>query len=135
MGTSEYTPETVHLFSDETSVSLDVVFALFFPALTGFTAGNAMSEDLKNSKKSIPLGTLSAIGVGLVIYLGLAVFIALNVNSEGLKTDYNFLMKMALFTLAVVAGIWGAILSSALGGILRSSRILKVISINKVIID
>ncbi|MDB4402694.1 amino acid permease [Algibacter sp.] len=132
LGTSEYTPETVHLFSDEGSVPLEVVFAVFFPAVTGFTAGIAMSGDLKNSKKSIPLGTLSAIGVGLVIYLGLAIFIAFNVNSEVLKTDYNFLMKMALFTPAVVAGIWGATLSSALGGLLGGPRILQAMSIDKV---
>ncbi|MDA9343638.1 hypothetical protein N9800_00455 [bacterium] len=35
LGTSEYTPETVHLFSDEGSVPLEVVFAVFFPAITG----------------------------------------------------------------------------------------------------
>lgn len=132
LGSSEYAPETIHLFSDESSVPLEVVFAVFFPAVTGFTAGIAMSGDLKNSKKSIPLGTLSAIGVGLLIYLSLAIFIAFSVNSEVLKTDYNFLMKMALFSPAVVAGIWGATLSSALGGILGGPRILQAMSIDKV---
>jgi amino acid transporter len=132
LGTTEYAPETVNLFSTEGSVSLEVVFAVFFPAVTGFTAGIAMSGDLKNPKRSIPLGTLSAIGIGLVIYLVLAVFIAFNVNSEVLKTDYNFLMKMAMFAPALVAGIWGATLSSALGGILGGPRILQAMSIDKV---
>jgi amino acid transporter len=131
-GTTEYAPETISLFSTEGSVSLEVVFAVFFPAVTGFTAGIAMSGDLKNPKKSIPLGTLSAIGVGLIVYLGLAVFIAFNFDSEVLKTDYNFLMKMALFAPALVAGIWGATLSSALGGILGGPRILQAMSIDKV---
>ena len=131
-GTTEFAPETVHLFTAEGSVPLEVVFAVFFPAVTGFTAGIAMSGDLKNPKKSIPLGTLSAIGVGLIVYLGLAVFIAFSVNSEVLKTDYNFLMKIALFAPAVVAGIWGATLSSALGGILGGPRILQAMSIDKV---
>src|SRR5680860_1113288 len=58
LGTTEYAPETVSLFSTEGSVSLEVVFAVFFPAVTGFTAGIAMSGDLKNPKRSIPLGTL-----------------------------------------------------------------------------
>lgn len=132
LGTTEYAPETVSLFSTEGSVPLEVVFAVFFPAVTGFTAGIAMSGDLKNPKKSIPLGTLSAIGIGLVVYLGLAVFVAFSVNSEILKTDYNFLMKMALFSPAVVAGIWGATLSSALGGILGGPRILQAMSLDKV---
>jgi len=132
LGTTEYAPEALPLFSEEGSVPLEVVFAVFFPAVTGFTAGIAMSGDLKNSKKSIPLGTLSAIGAGLLIYIGLAVFIAFNVDSEILKTDYNFLMKFALYAPAVVAGIWGATLSSALGGILGGPRILQAMSIDKV---
>ena len=131
-GTTEFVPETVQMFSTENSVSLEVVFAIFFPAVTGFTAGIAMSGDLKNPKKSIPVGTLSAIGVGLVVYLGLAVFMAYNINSEVLKTDYNILMKMAMFAPAVVAGIWGATLSSALGGILGGPRILQAMSIDKI---
>lgn len=132
LGTHDYAPDTIQLFSDVDSVPLEVVFAVFFPAVTGFTAGIAMSGDLKNPKKSIPLGTLSAIGIGLIIYLGLAVFISFTVNSEILKTDYNFLMKMALFSPAVVAGIWGATLSSALGGILGGPRILQAMSLDKV---
>lgn len=131
-GTSEYVPETVHLLPSNTSVPLEVVFAIFFPAVTGFTAGIAMSGDLEDPKKSIPVGTLAAIGVGLVIYIALAFFIAFNVDSEVLKTDYNFLMKIALFAPAVVAGIWGATLSSALGGILGGPRILQAMSIDKV---
>ena len=62
----------------------------------------------------------------------LAVFIAVSINSETLKTDYNVLMKMALFSPAVVAGIWGATLSSALGGILGGPRILQAMSMDKV---
>ena len=51
------------------------IFAVFFPAVTGFTAGIAMSGDLKNPKKSIPYGTLLAIGVGLVVYTVLALYL------------------------------------------------------------
>ena len=131
-GTTEFTPETVPMFATKDAVSLEIVFAIFFPAVTGFTAGIAMSGDLKNPKQSIPFGTLSAIGVGLIVYIGLAVFMAYNINSEVLKTDYNILMKMAFFAPAVVAGIWGATLSSALGGILGGPRILQAMSIDKV---
>ena len=131
-GTTEFAPETVRMFSTEESVPLEVVFAIFFPAVTGFTAGIAMSGDLTDPKKTIPVGTLSAIGVGLIVYLGLAVFMAYNINSEILKTDYNVLMKIAMFAPAVVAGIWGATLSSALGGILGGPRILQAMSMDKV---
>ncbi|MFK5895200.1 MAG: amino acid permease [Pseudomonadota bacterium] len=131
-GSTEFTPAKVNLFSSENAVSLEVVFAVFFPAVTGFTAGIAMSGDLEDPKRSIPRGTLFAIGVGLLVYLALAVFMAYTVDSEVLKTDYNILMKIALFAPVVVAGIWGATLSSALGGILGGPRILQAMSIDKV---
>ena len=131
-GSSEFVPQSVALFSAEGAVPLEVVFAVFFPAVTGFTAGIAMSGDLKDPKKSIPMGTLSAIGGGLVVYIALAIFMAYTINSEVLKTDYNILMKIALFAPAVVVGIWGATLSSALGGILGGPRILQAMSIDKV---
>lgn len=132
LGSHEYTPETIQYFASRDAVSLEVVFAIFFPAVTGFTAGIAMSGDLKDPKKSIPSGTLLAIGVGLIVYLVLAIFIGININSEVLKSDYNILMKMALFAPAVVAGIWGATLSSALGGILGAPRILQAMSLDNV---
>jgi len=131
-GTNEFAPATVPLFASKGAVPLEVVFAIFFPAVTGFTAGIAMSGDLKDPKKSIPVGTLLAIGMGLVIYLGLAIFLAYTVNAETLKADTNILMKIAVFAPAVVLGIWGATLSSALGGILGGPRILQAMSLDKV---
>ena len=132
LGSTEFTPAAVNLFSVENSVPLEVVFAVFFPAVTGFTAGIAMSGDLEDPKRSIPRGTLLAISVGLIVYLFLAVYMAYTIDSEVLKTDYNILMKIALFAPAVVAGIWGATLSSALGGILGGPRILQAMSVDKV---
>jgi len=128
LGTSEYTPETVNLLSDEGSVPMEIVFAIFFPAVTGFTAGIAMSGDLKDPKKSIPIGTIASIAVGFFVYIILAFFISYHIDSETLKNDNNILMKIALFSPLVVAGIWGATLSSALGGILGAPRILQAMS-------
>jgi amino acid transporter len=131
-GTREYVPETINMVSTPGSVSMELIFAIFFPAVTGFTAGIAMSGDLKDPKESIPKGTLWAIGVGLFVYIFLAIFIAISVDSESLKSDYNILMKIAFFAPAVVAGIWGATLSSALGGILGGPRILQAMSLDQV---
>lgn len=131
-GTRDFVPETVSMVATKDAVPMEIIFAVFFPAVTGFTAGIAMSGDLKDPKASIPKGTLWAIGVGLIVYIFLAVFMAFTINSETLKSDYNILMKIALFSPAVVAGIWGATLSSALGGILGGPRILQAMSIDKV---
>ena len=128
--------KTTKLFPGEGSPSLETIFAIFFPAVTGFTAGVAMSGDLKDPKKSIPVGTMLAIGVGLVVYILLAIFLSANIDSEAMSQDYNILSKISLFSAygspLVLAGIWGATLSSALGGILGGPRILQAMSIDKV---
>ena len=91
-----------------------------------------MSGDLKDPKKSIPSGTLYAIGVGLIVYIALAIFISFSIDRETLKSDYNILMKIAWYAPAVVVGVWGATLSSALGGILGAPRILQAMSLDNV---
>lgn len=113
--------------------SFALLFGIFFPAVTGFTAGVAMSGDLKNPVKSIPWGTMLAIAVGLVIYIGLALFLSGAIPSEILKTNNNAIVEFAWYGgFFVVAGIWGATLSSALGGILGAPRILQAMSMDAI---
>ncbi|PSR13383.1 MAG: hypothetical protein DA408_14045, partial [Bacteroidetes bacterium] len=131
-GVSPQVPQTLQYVAAEGNVSMETIFAVFFPAVTGFTAGIAMSGDLKDPKKSIPSGTLWAIFVGFIVYIGLAIFLFFSVDAELLKTDNNIMLKLALFAPAVVAGIWGATLSSALGGILGGPRILQAMSVDKI---
>ncbi|MEZ4773251.1 MAG: amino acid permease [Bacteroidia bacterium] len=131
-GTREFAPVDIPNFGPPEGISMMAIFAIFFPAVTGFTAGIAMSGDLKDPKKSIPTGTILAIAVGFLIYISLAVFMAYTIEPEILRSDYNILMKMAFFAPAVVAGIWGATLSSALGGILGGPRILQAMSIDRI---
>jgi len=129
---TDFHPEVPNIKSFADGVPLEVVFAIFFPAVTGFTAGVAMSGDLNDPKKSIPKGTMASIIVGLVVYITLAIGIGLFVDRDILLSDNNFLMKIAFFAPLVVAGIWGATLSSALGGILGGPRILQAMSIDKI---
>jgi len=109
------------------------IFAIFFPAVTGFTAGVAMSGDLKDPKKDIPKGTLLAIAVGFIIYISMALIFYFYVDNELLVNDYNFLVKIAWVPFLVIAGIWGATLSSALGGILGGPRILQAVARDRII--
>lgn len=113
-------------------VGFATLFGVFFPAVTGFTAGVAMSGDLKDPKKSIPWGTMLAIATGLVVYLSLAIFIFYSIDPQILKSDNNALVVFGLIPGLVIAGIWGATLSSALGGILGGPRILQAMSVDKI---
>lgn len=49
------------------------VFAIFFPAATGILAGANISGDLKDPQKAIPKGTIWAIIITTISYLGMAV--------------------------------------------------------------
>src|SRR5680860_771852 len=102
-GTWEFAPAEVPLFGPPEGVSMMTIFAVFFPAVTGFTAGIAMSGDLYDPKKSIPLGTIAAISVGFIVYMAVAIFMAYSIDPEMLRSDYNVLMKIAFFAPAVVA--------------------------------
>ncbi|XP_039615427.1 solute carrier family 12 member 2 isoform X1 [Polypterus senegalus] len=57
-------------FRDETFFS---VFAIFFPAATGILAGANISGDLADPQSAIPKGTLLAILITTITYLGIAV--------------------------------------------------------------
>ncbi len=131
-GQSEFVPEHLTAFGAPDSVPMETVFAIFFPAVTGFTAGIAMSGDLKDPKKSIPIGTIGAIAVGFIIYLSLVIFVGVYVRPDILVSDNTIFMKIALYAPAVIVGIWGATLSSALGGILGGPRIVQAMSVDQI---
>lgn len=63
------------------------VFAVFFPAVTGFTAGIGMSGDLKNPSRDIPRGTIAAVLTGAAIYADI-VFFGLMIPEEGKELTY-----------------------------------------------
>lgn len=101
-----------------------VVFAVFFPAATGIMAGANMSGELKDPRKSIPSGTLWAIGVSFVIYMALAFWISRSATEHELLTNNNVMIDKSFFPPLMIAGVLGATFSSALASIIGSSRIL-----------
>ncbi len=129
-GRHAYVPDEP-LLMNSGSANLMVLFGIFFPAVTGFEAGVSMSGDLRDPKKSIPIGAITAIGAGFIVYVGLAVFFSLTVTPEILK-DPTVLLKISLVPQLVIAGIWGATLSSALGSILGAPRILQATALDNI---
>ena len=111
------------------------VFAVFFPAVTGFTAGIGMSGDLKDPKRSIPRGTLLAVGAGTVIYLLILVMLAYTTKVSGAelaeldpKAPPVWTRIALLGAWLVFPGMWGAILSSAFGSALGGPRVLQALA-------
>jgi amino acid transporter len=108
------------------------LFAIFFPAVTGFEAGVSMSGDLKDPRRNIPFGTITAILVGLVVYVGLALFFSFTVDRQMLVNDPRVLFNISWIPQLVIAGILGATLSSALGSILGAPRIMQAVATDRI---
>ncbi len=125
-------PATAHLEPLAEGASLVVLFGIFFPAVTGFEAGVSMSGDLKDPKRDIPRGTLLAIAVGFAMYLILVAFLAFRIPADQLADNPRVLLDYSLFAPLVVAGIWGATISSALGSILGAPRILQACAMDRI---
>lgn len=132
LGHHEFTPKEIHLKPLADAAPFMLLFGIFFPAVTGFEAGVSMSGDLKDAKKSLPVGAISAVLVGFIVYIGLAFFYSTTVDAEALRDDSQILFKISLVPVLVIIGIWGATLSSALGSILGAPRILQAIAMDKI---
>ncbi len=104
------------------------VFAVFFPAVTGIMAGVNLSGDLADPQKSIPKGTFAAVGVGYLIYMGLPTLLALRADAITLIEDPLIMRKMAWWGDAILLGVWGATLSSAIGSILGAPRVMQALA-------
>lgn len=103
------------------------VFAVFFPAATGIMAGANLSGELENPRRSIPVGTMSAIGLSLVIYMLLAYWLARVATMEELASNYTIMVERAFWGPAILAGLLGATFSSGLSSLVGAPRILQAL--------
>jgi amino acid transporter len=110
-----------------------VVFAVFFPAVTGIMAGVNMSGDLENPNQSIPKGTFAAIGVGYLIYMSLPFLLANRADTNSLLNDPLVMRNISFWGDAILVGVWGATLSSAVGSILGAPRVLQALAKDKIL--
>jgi len=108
------------------------VFAIIFPAFTGMAAGVGLSGDLKDPKKSIPLGTVTATIAGMVIYIFIAYKLAVSASSADLVNDQLIMRKIAIWGPIIPIGLAAATISSALGSIIVAPRILQALAQDKV---
>lgn len=109
------------------------VFATCFPAFTGMIAGLGLSGDLKDPRKSIPFGTISATLAGMVVYILVAVKLAESATPEALAADHFIMEKIALWGPIIFIGLGAAALSSTLGSIMVAPRTLQMLARDNVL--
>lgn len=109
-----------------------IVFAIVFPAFTGMTAGVGLSGDLKDPKKSIPLGTISATVIGMIIYFFIIWKLSGSASPEDLVNNQLIMSDIALWGwILIPVGLAASTLSSALGSILVAPRTLQAIGLDR----
>jgi amino acid transporter len=109
-----------------------IIFAIFFPAVTGFTQGVSMSGDLKNPGRSLPMGTFMAVGISILVYFGAAIVFAGVLSNEILMKDYGAMKRVARFSVLIDAGVVAATLSSAMASFLGAPRILQSLAKDRI---
>ena len=110
-----------------------VSFAIFFPAVTGFTQGVAMSGDLDTPSRSISVGTFGAIGVSTIVYVVFIVTIAMTVPLAELEQDTTIMRRLALTPWLIDVGVIAATLSSAISSIMGAPRTLQRLAADRLI--
>ncbi|MDQ8182735.1 hypothetical protein [Pelagicoccus sp. SDUM812005] len=108
------------------------VFAIFFPAVTGIMSGVSMSGDLKDPTKSIPRGTLWAVGFTFVVYLLQLVWLSLGASREELIGNALVMQGISVAPPLIIAGLWAATLSSALASLVAAPRTLQALAKDRV---
>jgi amino acid transporter len=106
-----------------------IVFAICFPAFTGMTAGVGLSGDLKNPAQSIPVGTIVATFIGMIIYIGVIYKLAISASAEDMLENQLIMSKIAIGGVFIVPlGLAASTLYSALGSVMAGPRTLQALA-------
>ena len=128
-----HTPESSKFLSLPTAdQGFFYVFSIIFPAFTGMTAGVGLSGDLRDPKKSIPLGTLAATITGMIIYILIAYKLFVSASPADLLSDQLIMSKIAIWGPIIPIGLAAATISSAIGSFMVAPRTLQAIGADDV---
>ncbi|XP_047311782.1 cation-chloride cotransporter 1-like [Impatiens glandulifera] len=109
--------------------SFNALVGLFFPAVTGIMAGSNRSASLKDTQRSIPIGTLTATLLTSGLYLVTVIFFGALATREKLLTDRLLTASVAWpFPVIVQIGIILSTLGAALQSLTGAPRLLAAIA-------
>lgn len=134
MGSTDhvYTMDDLTWQGIEGGDSFFYVFTIIFPAFTGIAAGLGLSGDLRDPKRSIPKGTLWATALGMIVYMGIAVKLALSASQSDLAHNQLIMSEIAIWGPIIPIGLACATISSALGSIMIAPRTLQALGADRI---
>ncbi|KAH7724654.1 Protein F10E7.9 [Aphelenchoides avenae] len=104
------------------------VFGVLFANFLGVLAGVNMSGDLKEPKKNIPQGELSAIAVSSGVCFLMILALGAIVERPSLLCDYMISERISMTKVLFLSGIYVSSLSSIVGSMLGPPRVLQGIA-------
>ncbi|TSA24016.1 MAG: amino acid permease [Bacteroidetes bacterium] len=105
------------------------VFAIVFPAFTGFAAGVGLSGELRKPSRSIPLGTIGGTLIGMIVYVFVVYKLAGSASSEDLLSNQLIMSKIAIGGIVIIPlGLAASTISSALGSAMIAPRTLQALA-------
>ena len=108
------------------------VFAIVFPAFTGMTAGVGLSGDLRKPSRSIPLGTIGASLIGMIVYVFVIYKLASSASPEDLVNNQLVMGQIAIGGAIIIPlGLAASTLSSAIGSAMIAPRTLQALAGDK----
>ncbi|KAL1364050.1 hypothetical protein HN51_012219 [Arachis hypogaea] len=111
------------------SWNFNSLVGLFFPAVTGIMAGSNRSASLKDTQRSIPIGTLSATLITTSLYFISVLFFGAVATREKLLTDRLLTATVAWpFPSLIKIGIILSTLGAALQSLTGAPRLLAAIA-------
>ncbi|KAF5738346.1 cation-chloride cotransporter 1 [Tripterygium wilfordii] len=109
--------------------NFNALVGLFFPAVTGIMAGSNRSASLKDTQRSIPVGTLAATLTTTALYIISVFFFGALATREKLLTDRLLTATVAWpFPAVVYIGIILSTLGAALQSLTGAPRLLAAIA-------
>jgi len=135
-GLREFDTEVLqdNLATPASDVGFWEAFAIFFPAVTGFSQGVAMSGDLRTPSRSITRGTFAAVGLSTVVYIAVVVLLAGVKPAAVLAAETTTVMgDVSVLGWTMIVGVLAATLSSALASSLGGPRVLQRLGEDRVL--
>lgn len=109
------------------------IFGVFFPTITGVLSGINMSGDLKAPSTNIPNGTLAAIGTATFLYLVFVIFLGATCTRAVLLNNFMIAKEVSVIGVLFLAGLYVSSMSSCLGAMYGTPRVLQSIALENVI--
>ncbi|MCT4648498.1 MAG: amino acid permease, partial [Carboxylicivirga sp.] len=109
-----------------------VWFSICFPAFTGMTAGVGLSGDLKNPKKSIPMGTMWGTIIGMLIYIFIVYKFSISLSADEMTQSQLAMANVAILGAIIIPlGLGASTISSAIGSVLVAPRTIQALAVDR----